>query len=280
MFNVSHKIFRDFDKTIPAVWFTLFELKLQQCALATDEERRNTLLSCLPNDVLLIVHDILVNQPSYQRIKQCLIQWFEPNLSSRVSELLGCTTVPEEKPSQFLLTLRTKLAQSDMPEAMIRELFIAKMPEHLRNCLIVMKNVSLEELAVTADQMITNSGKTHIEQSLFAIKQDKKNSCSSAEQCDEVSWRINSLESKLNKIVNLLQPSSSESSLNIPTSGHMRSDSEQFKSSQTNNHPRNICRLNQTCQNICWYHQTFGTSAKKCSPPCNFAAGNRLRPLQ
>ena len=109
LFNVSHKIFRDFDKTIPAVWFTLFELKLQQCALATDEERRNALLSRLPNDVLLIVHDILVNHPSYQKIKHHLIQWFEPNLSSRVSELLGCTTVPEEKPSQFLLTLKTKL---------------------------------------------------------------------------------------------------------------------------------------------------------------------------
>ena len=73
LFNASHKIFRDFDKTIPTVWFTLFELKLQQCALATDEERRNALLSCFPNDVLLIVHDILVNQPSYQRIKQRLI---------------------------------------------------------------------------------------------------------------------------------------------------------------------------------------------------------------
>ena len=63
-----------------------------------------------------------------------------------------------------------------------------------------MKNVSSEELAVTADQMITNSGKTHIEQSLLTIKQDKKNSCSSAEQSDEVSWRINSLESKLKKL--------------------------------------------------------------------------------
>ena len=163
---------------------------------------------------------------------------------------------------------------------MIRELFFAKVPEHLRNCLIVIKNVSLEELAVTAEQMITNSGKTHIEQSLLTIKQDKKNSCSSAEQCDEVSWRINSLKSKLNKIVNLLQPSSSQSSLNIPTSDHMRSDSKQFISSQTNNHPRNIRGLNQIRQNNCWYHQTFGTLAKKCSPPCNFAAGNGLRPLQ
>ena len=224
---------------------------MQQCALATDEERRVALLSCLPNNVLLIVHDISVNQPSYQRIKQRLIQWCEPNLSSRVSELLECTTVPEEKPSHFLLTLRTKLAQSDMSEAMIRGLLIAKMLKYLRNCLIVMKDVSLEELAVTADQMITNSGKTHIEQLLFTIKQDKKSSCSSAEQCDEVSWRINSLESKLNNIVNLLQPSSSENSLNIPTPGHMRSDSKQFKSSQTNNHLRNIRRLNQTRQNVC-----------------------------
>ena len=43
-----------------------------------------------------------------------------------MTELLNYSSVTAEKPSQFLLTLRTKLAKSDMPQEMIRELFIAK----------------------------------------------------------------------------------------------------------------------------------------------------------
>ena len=76
-------------------------------------------------------------------------------LSSRVTELLNYSTVAAEKPSQFLLMLRTKLAKSDMSQEMIRELFIAKMPENIRNSLIAVKNLSLDELAITADKMIS-----------------------------------------------------------------------------------------------------------------------------
>ena len=73
--------------------------------------KKNALTSCLPNDVLLIIHDLLINQASYQCIKQRLLQWFEPNLSSRVTELLNYSSVTAEKPSQFLLMLRTKLSK-------------------------------------------------------------------------------------------------------------------------------------------------------------------------
>ena len=68
------------------------------------------------------------------------------------------------------MTLGTELARSDMSEAISRELLITKMLKHLGHCLITVKNVSFEELAVTADQMITSSAKMHIEQSLFTIR--------------------------------------------------------------------------------------------------------------
>ena len=121
LFNATRKVFRDFDKSMPTIWFSLFELKLQQCGLLADEQRKNALTSCLPDDVLLIIHDLLINQASYQCIKQRLLQWFEPNLSSRVTELLNYSSVTAEKPCQFLLMLRTKLAKSDMSQEMIRE---------------------------------------------------------------------------------------------------------------------------------------------------------------
>ena len=89
---------------------------------------------------MLIIFDLLINQALYQCIKQRLLQWFEPNLSSGVTELLNYSSVTAEKLSQFLLMLRTKLAKSDMYQEMIRELFNAKMPEKIPNSLIAIKN--------------------------------------------------------------------------------------------------------------------------------------------
>ena len=69
LYNATSEVFRDFDKSIATIWFSLFELKLQQCGLLADEQRKNALTSCLPNDVLLIIHDLLINQASNQCIK-------------------------------------------------------------------------------------------------------------------------------------------------------------------------------------------------------------------
>ena len=72
LYNATCKVFCDFDKSIPSIWFSLFDVKLQQCGLLADEQQKNALTSCLPNDVLLIIHDLLIDQSSYQCIKQRL----------------------------------------------------------------------------------------------------------------------------------------------------------------------------------------------------------------
>ena len=113
--------------------------------------------------------------------------------------------ITDEKPSQFLLTLRTKLAKSDMSANMIRELFIAKMPEHLRNNLIAMANVTLDELAITADKMVSNSKSQRANQSLYAIKQSNENSVMNLSQASDVSSQIKEMENKLNNLLKLVQ---------------------------------------------------------------------------
>ena len=193
---------------MPSVWFTLFEQKLQQCNFNGDEQRRNALSSCLPNDILLVVHDLLLlNEPTYQRIKQPLIQWFEPSSSFRVSELLNYSTVTEERPTQFLVTLRTKLAQSNMTTDMIRELFIDKMPEHICNSLIAMQNISLDELALTADKMVCSCKEANSKQSLFVVNSrgDFSGSCSA--QDNTVFSQLRSLETNMNDVLRLVKNS-------------------------------------------------------------------------
>ena len=258
LYNATRKVFRDFDKSMPTIWFSLFELKLQQCGPLADEQRKNALTSCLPNDILLTIHDLLINQASYQCIKQRLLQWFEPNLSSRVTELLNYSSVTAEKPSQFLLMLRTKLAKSDMSQEMIRELFIAKMPENIRNCLKAVKNLSLDELAITADQMISIGKESAVKNTLFAIDH-KKSEQSAASNNSDILTRMDSLEKKLNDV------------LNFTKSGKSNKFNKQQLFNQFNKGNKWKTREQP---DVCWFHKTFGSRAKKCTKPCNFIAGN------
>ena len=68
----------------------------------------------------------MLNQPSYRSIKQQLIQRFEPDLGSRVSEFPKLYVITDEWGSQFFLKLQTKLAKSDIFNNMICKIFIAK----------------------------------------------------------------------------------------------------------------------------------------------------------
>ena len=285
LYNPNSKIFRDFDKNMPCVWFTLFESKMEQYQILADEHRRNALASCLPNDVLVIVHDLLLNHSSYQSIKQRLIQWFEPDLGSRVSELLSYSVITDEKPSQFLLTLRTKLAKSDMSANMIRELFIAKMPEHLRNNLIAMANVTLDELAITADKMVLNSKSQRANQSLYAIKQSNENSVVNLSQASDVSSQIKEMENKLNNLLKLVQNNNApHSSKGNQSNYYVMKPYQNSQSKRLLNKQPDSYRANQPSHtlknNFCWYHQNFGSRARKCLSPCSYVSGNEPRPLQ
>ena len=86
--------------------------------------------------------------------------------------------------------LQTKLAKSDMSAEMIHELFKAKMPEHLRNNLITMANVTRDEFTITTDKMVSNSKSQRANQSLYAIKQNNENSVMNLSQAKDVLSQI------------------------------------------------------------------------------------------
>ena len=249
---------------MPIIWFSLFELKLQQCGLLADEQRKNALTSCLPNDVLLIIHDLLINHASYQCIKLRLLQWFKPNLCSRVTVLLNYFTVTAEKPFQFLSILRAKLAKSDMSQEMILELFIAKMLENIQNNLIAVKNLSLNELAITADQMISSGKELAVKNTLLAIDH-KKSEQSAASKNSEIFLRMDSLEKKLNDVLNFTKSDKSN----------------KFNKQQPlNRFNRGNKWLTGEQLDVCGFIKHLHLVQKKCTKSCDFIAGNEGSPPQ
>ena len=145
-----------------------------------------------------------------------------------------------------------------MSQEMIRKLFIAKMPENIRNSLIVVKNLSVDELALTADQMISCGKKSAVKNTLFAMDH-KKSEQSAASNNSEILSRMDSLEKKLNDVLNFTKSDKSnkfnkQQPFNRFSKGNKRKTSGQ--------------------PDVCWFHKTFGSRAKKCTKPCNFIAGN------
>ena len=178
-----------------------------------------------------------------------------------MTELLNYSSVTAEKPSQFLLMLRTKLAKSDMSQEMIRELFIAKMPENIRNCLIAVKNLSLDELAITADQMISSGKGSAVKNTLFAIDH-KKSEQSAASNNSEILSRMDSLEKKLNDV------------LNFTKSGKSNKFNKQQPFNQFNKGNKWKTREQP---DVCWFHKPFGSRAKKCTQTLQFHCGKRVK---
>ena len=83
-----------------------------------------------------------------------------------------------------------------MSQEMIRELFVAIMPENIRNSVIAVKSLSLDELAVAADQMISSGKDSAVKNTLFAI--DHKKSEQSATSCNsDIFSRMYSSEKKV-----------------------------------------------------------------------------------
>ena len=149
----GQKIFQDFNKSYPSLWFTTFELRLDCWGIKSDKIKTDVLLAHLTDDVLLAVQDIISNNPTYLLLKTKLLQHNEPSMSARVAQLLNPELLGDCKPLEILTLLKTNVARNDISNDMLKELFISRMPEKVRMSLCTMPHVSLDTLAEAADKM-------------------------------------------------------------------------------------------------------------------------------
>ena len=85
----GQKIFQDFNKSYPSLWFITFELRLDCWGIKSDKIKTDVLLAHLTDDALLAVQDIIFNNPTNLLLKTKLLQHYEPSMSARVAQLLN-----------------------------------------------------------------------------------------------------------------------------------------------------------------------------------------------
>ncbi|KAH8345364.1 hypothetical protein KR084_007963 [Drosophila pseudotakahashii] len=194
----------------------------------------------------------------YQALKTRLLDKFSETSQSKLNRLLRGGETAGLKPSEILTHMR-RLAPEPGNENIIHTLFLAEMPQSIRPTLTVWEESDLDKLAKVADKMLEA---TMTPTSTFSIASDSAppmdNSVNALEQGGTLKDVANSIRS-LSQQVNSLQDEVKR--LKKPPSN---------RSSGTSRSPGNIQGMTESNSELCYYHQRFGTNARKCRNPCSF----------
>ncbi|GFW27555.1 transposon Tf2-6 polyprotein [Trichonephila clavipes] len=140
----------------PEIWFHQVEAQIQISRISLEETKFHYLVSQLQPKYVENIWDI-VNSKSdtkYTDSKNRLLSLFKESENLRIKRLLTGIELGDMKPSQLLQKLKT-VATSDISENLIKTLWLEKLPESIKNILVV-SDENLSKLA-SAVNIATNS---------------------------------------------------------------------------------------------------------------------------
>ncbi|GBN26285.1 Transposon Ty3-I Gag-Pol polyprotein [Araneus ventricosus] len=231
----------------PEIWFYQVEVQFKISGITAEETKFNYLISQLDPKFVENVWDIIRSdsQTKYTDSKTRLLNLFKESENARIQRLITGIDLDDLKPSQLLQKLRS-VATSDVSENLIKTLWLGKLPDSIKNILIVSKE-DTDSLAIMADKICDMSPKTEIY---------------------STSYEHNSSNELLDRVKNLEQQISA---LCIRTGARPRT--------RKNNYFRNRSRSRSNRRHdfnpkgkLCYFHFRFGTKCfpDKCQPPCSW----------
>ena len=197
------------------------------------------------------------------------------NENDRLDVLFNRSQLGDRKPSELLNEMRQLLdaydAHNPQTNAVLKKLFLDKLPPEVRGILAASLETNLDSLATRADEVIA------------ALAQNQFSQRPSTSQ-----QLINQLfDQKLNKIIDQLQNSTPSQNFNLRPRHEQNSFASHSRPPPRRRYtnPRNTYRPrfqganaahsnyynHGTSENqLCFYHHSFGPRARKCQPPCNW----------
>ena len=232
----------------PELWFHQIEAQFTLRRITNQETKFNYVIGNLSADQSqMIMTPPQENQ--YNVLRQALIERYSATDQQKLQQLLQLQ-LGELKPTQLLREMRRlSPAQND---DILKLLFLQKLTPQSQAILSV-QNVTLDELAIQADQINTIVNPSNV----YAMSEQNK---------------VASLEYEIKRLTTTIEQLSentqSEKSLNgqqtvrpIKTSSSPRRLPSPSRGTSFSTHQRN---------HVCWYHQKWGSRAQNCSPPCSY----------
>lgn len=219
----------DFWHNEPDIWFTQAESQFSLRGVTNEETKYHYVVAALDGLTARRVGDLLRSPPSYSALKKRLLSIFSLSERERACRLLDLDDLGDRRPSALVDHILA-LAGTGNRDFLLRELFIRKLPEHIRGIVAASSSTDLRVLGAEADRHFSSTG------ALITSIADTPSSAPTPEV--QAAYRPRYATSKYSQ--------------------HNRA------------HPSD--------RGLCYYHDRFGTSARKCRPPCtwgNDKASNR-----
>ena len=225
----------------PQIWFAQVEAQFATRKITNQDTKFYYVVASLSPEVAADIRDLLIQKPTdnaYNELKKKLLERTTTTKAQKLQQLLASEELGDRKPSQLLRRFQQLLDDSPADHPLIRELFLQRLPQHVRQLLSVttQSTTPLEELAKLADKAM--------EVQTFNV---------SSVQRPPESTGFDNLQAQLNEINKTLATLSR-------------------KQEKPANQPQAASSVGK--QSLCFYHQRFGNKARKCQQPCSYSQEN------
>ena len=158
----------------PALWFVQLESEFTAYRIRSEEVKYSAVIRHLDESTMTVVSDILENPPGqdkYLILKRTLIQRLAESQEKQLLRLLSDVELVSKKPSVLIREMRN-LAGLNATEGLLKTLWMQRIPNRLRELLVVLEGSSLDKLAVAADKAWELSGQSEVAETRVGDLQD------------------------------------------------------------------------------------------------------------
>lgn len=230
----------------PALWFAQVEAQFATRNITVEKTKFDYVIASLQPEFATEVRDLILSPPAdnpYAALKKALVDRTAASEQRRLQQLLTEEELGDRKPSQLLRRMFQLLGDkaAGTEKSFIRELFLQRLPVHVRMVLAsTPATVTTEELASLADKIVEVAAP----------------SVSAIPSSQGFAADISDLKSEITQLKQLVV----SQSRGRPARSRARTPT-----------PSPPTALSQ---DLCWYHQKFGQTARKCKQPCSWNSGN------
>lgn len=220
-----------------AHWFTVNRI-------TSDSTKFSTTIASLPSNIVNQVFDVVANPPTthkFETIKAALTKHFADSEQKRIQNYVSGLQLGDRKPSHLLNDMR-RVGLDTKNEQLLKGLWLQRLPVSVQTCLSTVSE-PLSKLAELADSVMeTIRANNSSVATISAPKVENSN-----DQIEQLRGEVRELTRKLNNVL-----------------------SENRSRSRARNRSSTPASNNQTNGDSteCWYHQKYGSSARKCREPC------------
>ena len=233
----------------PEVWFAQVEAQFSTKGITVQKTKFDYVVASLSPEYASEVRDIILHPPEsrpYDRFREQLVKRTGTSAQRRLQQLLTTEELGDRKPSQLLRRMQLLLGDraADTDDALVRELFLQRLPANVRVVLASAPDTtSLDDLAQLADCVVDAAPPT-----IAGV---------TAPPQQEVE-QLRAEVSRLAELITSRSPARHRSPT-PHTPRHRRRSPTPHRSLSPGN------------QSLCWYHERFGSDARKCRPPCSMS---------